>query len=72
MDGVSGVSQQLIPPGGFFQYRFTLHQSGSYWYHAHDGFQEQQGLYGGIIIDAKTPAAHHYNKDFVVVLSDWN
>lgn len=72
MDGVSGVSQQPIPPGGFFQYRFTPHQSGSYWYHAHDGFQEQQGLYGGIIIDAKTLVAHHYNKDFVVVLSDWS
>lgn len=72
MDGVSGVSQQAIPPGGVFQYRFTPHQSGTYWYHAHDGFQEQEGLYGGIIIDPNNPRAYHYNKDFVVVLSDWS
>ena len=72
MDGVSGVSQKPIPPGGVFHYRFTPHQSGTYWYHAHDGFQEQQGLYGGIIIDPNTPLPYHYNKDFVVVLSDWS
>nr|WP_244887526.1 multicopper oxidase domain-containing protein [Rickettsiella grylli] len=42
-------------PGDVFHYRFTPHQSGTYWYHAHDGFQEQQGLYGGIIIDPITP-----------------
>ncbi len=72
MDGVSGVSQQPIMPGDIFQYRFTPHQSGSYWYHAHDGLQEQQGLYGGIIIAPKTPVPYRYNKDFVVVLSDWS
>lgn len=72
MDGVSGVSQKPIPPGGVFHYRFTPHQSGTYWYHAHDGFQEQQGLYGGLIIDPNTPPPYHYNKDFVVVLSDWS
>ncbi|MFZ0219567.1 MAG: multicopper oxidase domain-containing protein [Candidatus Aquirickettsiella sp.] len=72
MDGVSGISQKPIPPGGIFHYQFTPHQSGSYWYHAHTGFQEQQGLYGGIIIDPKTPVLYHYNKDFVVVLSDWS
>lgn len=72
MDGVSGVSQQPIPPGGVFQYHFTPHQSGSYWYHAHTGLQEQQGLYGGIIIKPKTPVPYHYNKDFVIVLSDWS
>lgn len=72
MDGVTGVSQQAIPTGEAFQYRFTPHQSGSYWYHAHDGLQEQQGLYGGIIIDPKTPVPYRYNKDFVIVLSDWS
>ncbi len=72
MDGVSGVSQQPIPPGGVFHYRFTPQQSGSYWYHAHTGLQEQQGLYGGIIIMPKTPIPYYYNKDFVIVLSDWS
>jgi FtsP/CotA-like multicopper oxidase with cupredoxin domain/uncharacterized protein involved in copper resistance len=72
MDGVSGVSQKPIVPGGVFQYRFTPHQSGSYWYHAHTGLQEQLGLYGSLIIDPKTSVPYHYNKDFVVVLSDWS
>jgi len=72
MDGVEGVSQQAIPPNGVFSYQFTLHQSGTYWYHAHAGFQEQQGLYGGMIIDPIHPPPYRYDKDFVVVLSDWS
>lgn len=72
MDGVTGINQTAIPPGGSFQYQFTLYQSGTYWYHAHKGFQEQQGLYGGIIIAPPKIPPYHYNKDFVVVLSDWN
>lgn len=72
MDGVSGVSQEPIAPGSVFHYRFTPRQSGSYWYHAHDGFQEQQGLYGAIVIDPKIPSPYHYTKDFIVVLSDWS
>ncbi|HEV2613429.1 MAG TPA: multicopper oxidase domain-containing protein [Gammaproteobacteria bacterium] len=71
MDGVEGITQAAIPPGGVFHYEFTLHQSGTYWYHSHAGFQEQQGDYGAIIIDPKTPHQYHYNKDYVVVLSDW-
>lgn len=72
MDGVEHVTQAPIPPGGVFNYQFTLRQSGTYWYHAHAGLQEQQGLYGAFIIDPPTQPAYHYNKDFVIVLSDWN
>ncbi len=72
MDGVTGISQTAIPPGGVFHYRFTPHQSGTYWYHAHTGLQEQQGLYGGLIIDPSAPPPYRYNKDFVVILSDWS
>lgn len=72
MDGVLGVTQQGIPPGGAFQYRFTLHQSGTYWYHAHAKLQEQQGLYGAFIIEPKEKPSYHYTKEHVVVLSDWS
>lgn len=72
MDGVENVSQKAIPPGGVFHYQFTLEQSGTYWYHAHAGFQEQQGLYGAFIIDPPTPPHYQYTKDYVVVLSDWS
>lgn len=72
MDGVEGVAQEAIPPGGVFHYQFTLRQAGTYWYHAHAGAQEQEGLYGAFIIDPPHPPAYHYNKDYVIVLSDWS
>lgn len=72
MDGVEGISQEGIPPGKTFQYQFTLRQSGTYWYHAHAGLQEQQGLYGAFIIDPPKHPPYHYTKDYTVVLSDWS
>lgn len=72
MDGVENVSQNPIPPGETFSYKFKLKQSGTYWYHAHAEFQEQEGMYGGFIIDPLEPPAYHYTKDYVVVLSDWS
>lgn len=71
MDGVKGVTQRGIKHGETFKYQFKLEQSGTYWYHAHAGLQEQSGLYGAIIIDPPQQPAYHYSKDFVVVLSDW-
>lgn len=51
MDGVPGLSFDGAPPGGSFVYRFSIRQSGTYWYHSHAGYQEQLGMYGAIIID---------------------
>jgi CopA family copper-resistance protein len=72
MDGVKGVNQEGIPPGKSFRYEFTLEQSGTYWYHAHAGLQEQQGLYGAFIIEPAQPASYKYTNDYVIVLSDWS
>lgn len=72
MDGVLGITQRGIPPGGVFHYRFTLHQSGTYWYHAHAGLQEQRGLYGAFLIDPLKRPSYTYKKDYVIVLSDWS
>lgn len=72
MDGVEGVTQKAIMPGETFQYQFTLHQSGTYWYHAHAGAQEQQGVYGAFIINPAESPAYQYTKDYVIVLSDWS
>lgn len=71
MDGVEHVTQAPIPPGGMFQYEYQLKQSGTYWYHAHSGLQEQQGVYGAYIIDPKK-ATYTPTKEFVMVLSDWS
>jgi len=72
MDGVEHVSQQAIPPGCVFHYQFTLMQAGTYWYHAHAGIQEQEGLYGAFVIDPPVSPFYQYNKDYVIVLSDWS
>jgi CopA family copper-resistance protein len=71
MDGVPGMSFDGIGPGETYRYRFDLRQSGTYWYHSHSGFQEQAGLYGALIVDAAEPEPFDYQRDHVVLLSDW-
>jgi CopA family copper-resistance protein len=71
MDGVPGLSFHGIEPGGTYVYRFPVKQSGTYWYHSHSGFQEQLGLYGPLIIDARTPEPFTYDREHVVMLTDW-
>ncbi|MCX2706671.1 MULTISPECIES: copper resistance system multicopper oxidase [unclassified Pseudomonas] len=71
MDGVPGLSFHGIAPDGMYEYKFKLHQNGTYWYHSHSGFQEQVGVYGALVIDAKEPEPFAYDRDYVVMLSDW-
>jgi CopA family copper-resistance protein len=71
MDGVPGVSFHGIPPGETFTYRFDVRQSGTYWYHAHSGFQEQQGLYGPLIIRPRDAEPFSFDREHVILLSDW-
>src|SRR5690606_41456965 len=52
-----------IPPQGSYLYRFPVRQSGTYWYHAHSGFQEQLGLYGPLIIDPLEPEPFAYRSE---------
>jgi CopA family copper-resistance protein len=72
MDGVPGVSFAGIEPGRTFTYRFPVRQSGTYWYHSHSGLQEQSGVYGPLIINPAEPEPFHYERDYVVMLSDWS
>ncbi|WP_247269297.1 MULTISPECIES: copper resistance system multicopper oxidase [Pseudomonas] len=71
MDGVPGLSFHGIEPGGVYVYQFKVRQHGTYWYHSHSGLQEQAGVYGPLVIDAKEPEPFHYDRDYVVMLSDW-
>lgn len=71
MDGVPGLSFHGIEPGGVYVYSFKVKQNGTYWYHSHSGFQEQVGVYGPLVIDAKDPEPFQYDRDYVVMLSDW-
>ncbi|ANO50014.1 copper resistance system multicopper oxidase [Woeseia oceani] len=71
MDGVPGVTFRGIKPGTTFQYRFPLKQSGTYWYHSHSQLQEQSGVYGALVVHPKGPDPVVYDRDYVVMLSDW-
>lgn len=71
MDGVPGLSFPGIRPRSSFLYEFPVRQAGTYWYHSHSGLQEQQGLYGPIIIDPVGADPVAYEREHVIVLSDW-
>lgn len=72
MDGVPGVNFDGIQPGETFRYKFPVIQAGTYWYHSHSRFQEQTGAYGPLIIDPKEPEPFKYDRDHVIILSDWS
>ena len=77
MDGVPGFNGfKGIKPNEDFVYRFKVRQNGTYWYHAHSKGQEQDGLYGALVIYPKNkqPLAAHEKaeRDYVVMLSDFH
>jgi CopA family copper-resistance protein len=71
MDGVPGLSFAGIAPGQTFVYRFPVVQNGTYWYHSHHGSQEQIGLSGALIVEPRDKDPIAYDRDYVVLLSDW-
>jgi FtsP/CotA-like multicopper oxidase with cupredoxin domain len=71
MDGVPGLSFAGIRPDDTFRYEFELVQNGTYWYHSHSGLQEQTGVYGPIIIEPREEDPVKYDREYVIMLSDW-
>ncbi len=71
MDGIPGISFPGIRPGETFTYRFAVPQNGTYWYHSHSGLQEQLGMYGPLIIEPRGADPVAYDREYVLVLSDW-
>ena len=72
MDGVPGISFDGIRPGETFTYQFNVRQNGTFWYHSHSRFQEQTGMYGAIVIEPQHADPVGYDRDYVVLLSDWS
>ena len=72
MDGVPGVSFPGIQPNQTFTYEFEVKQSGTYWYHSHSNMQEAMGQYGAIVIDPAGADPVAYDREHVIVLSDWS
>ena len=72
MDGVPGISFGGIEPGTTFTYEFLVRQSGTYWFHSHSESQELEGMYAPMIIDPIEPEPFRYERDYVVMLSEWS
>ncbi|WP_298746830.1 copper resistance system multicopper oxidase [uncultured Brevundimonas sp.] len=72
MDGVPGVSFPGIRPRETFVYEFPIRQSGTFWYHSHSGLQEALGHYGPLVIDPAGADPVAYDREHVLVLSDWS
>jgi FtsP/CotA-like multicopper oxidase with cupredoxin domain len=52
-DGVAGVTQDAVAPGGTHVYRFVAEDAGTYWYHSHQVSHEQvrDGLWGSLVVE---------------------
>src|SRR5947209_51107 len=71
MDGAPYISQMPVAPGEKFAYEFTLHQEGTFFYHAHSAMQEMMGQIGMFIIHPEKPYKPHVDHDFGIVLQEW-
>jgi FtsP/CotA-like multicopper oxidase with cupredoxin domain len=78
MDGAVGYTQDPIPPGETFTYQFKVadDQHGTFWYHAHDGVQRAEGLFGALIVDKRDGSnsereEYGYDEDRVLMVGDW-
>ncbi len=71
MDGVPGLTQDPIPPGGRFVYEFTLHQNGTFFYHSHMPMQEMMGMIGLFIMHPRKAYQPRVDKDFGIILQEW-
>jgi suppressor of ftsI len=72
-DGVPGLTQPAVPPGGEFTYRLRFPDAGIYWYHPHvrEDTQQELGLYGNIMV--RSPGGGDFgpaNREAVLMLDD--
>ena len=72
MDGVANISQEPIPPGQSFEYRFKAEPAGTHLWHSHTGVQYGEGMFGMLIVDAvDDPYQGDYDAEHIVCINDW-
>ena len=72
-DGVPGLSQPAVPPGGIFTYHLRFPDAGIYWYHPHvrEDIQQELGLYGNMLVRPDSGAQYgRANREAVLMLDD--
>ena len=70
-DGVPGLTQAPIRPGETFAYEFELHQTGTLFYHSHDGMQDGMGMIGLFLIHPKIALTPTVDRDFALIIQEW-
>lgn len=72
MDGVPGMTQNVVKPGQSFTYKFRAEQEGTYWFHSHQQAAEQvvKGLFGTLIVEPKQDV-EAYAEQFTVINHRW-
>ncbi len=70
-DGVPGISQEPVPPGGEYTYLFHIRQEGTFFYHSHMAMQEMAGMLGAFIMHPREPYRPHCDKDFAIHLQQY-
>jgi len=73
MDGVNGLTQEAIPPGGTFRYEFVVPEAGTFMYHPHFDEMTQQalGMMGMFIVHPRRRERNPADRDYVIMLSEW-
>ncbi|MFS0919636.1 multicopper oxidase family protein [Brevibacillus sp. 179-C 1.1 NHS] len=73
MDGVPGMTQNVVKPGQSFTYKFQAKQAGTYWFHSHQQAAEQvvKGLFGSLIVDPRNET-EGYEEEFTVMNHRWD
>ena len=71
MDGVPGLVQDLIEPGKTKVYEFDIHQTGSFFYHAHVPMQEGMGMAGFFICHPKVAYDPPVDRDFGLIYQNF-
>jgi FtsP/CotA-like multicopper oxidase with cupredoxin domain len=70
-DGVPGISQPALAPGGVYSYDFPLETPGTYWMHSHVGLQEQRLMAAPLIVHDPADAGLD-EQEVVVMLHDFS
>lgn len=72
MDGVPYLTTKEVKPGETHLYKFRISQNGTYWYHSHEGVQEQIGMNGVLVFKKREGQPEKkFAADIPVLLGEW-
>lgn len=73
-DGVAGVTQDAVRPGGRHIYRFVAGDAGTRWYHSHQQSSEQvrRGLFGALVVEPRASGSEQSAKhELIIAAHGW-